>query len=114
MIVVEEVNDLLKMTVYGELTLADFEEFESAVSDELKDYPQFDVLFDLSNMTGFTVDVAWEDIQFARQHRRDFRRIAVVTRQQWVSWLSWLSGVFTDTDVQTFPDLESARNWLAP
>lgn len=112
MIVIEEEKDLLKIHVYSELTIADFREFEAAVTDELKKYPQVNLLFDLSNMSGFTLDVAWEDIQFNKQHIRDFKRIAVVTADQWVNWLSWLSGVFVQADVQTFPDIETANSWL--
>ena len=39
MIVIEEQNDLLKATVYAELSLADFREFETAVQRELKQAP---------------------------------------------------------------------------
>jgi hypothetical protein len=112
MIVTEEDQNLLAMHVYGELTLADFLEFETAVTDELKTYPQINLLFDLTNMSGFTVDMAWEDIQFNKQHMRDFRKIAIVTDDQWIAWLSWLSGQFTDAEVQTFPDINSATGWL--
>jgi hypothetical protein len=113
MIVIEENQDLLTINVYGELTLDDFREFELAVMDELKKFPQVNLLFDLSNMTGFTVDVAWEELQFNRQHVRELKRIAVVTHDQWLTWLSWLSGAFTGADAQTFPEADDARAWLA-
>ncbi len=78
MIVIEEQNDLLKATVYAELSLADFREFETAVQRELKQAPKIKLLLDLSNMSGYTLDVAWEDVRFTRAHAHDFRRIAVV------------------------------------
>ena len=87
MIVIEEENDLLKATVYAELTLADFREFETAVRHELKQTPKIKLLLDLTKMSGYTVDVAWEDIRFTRAHARDFRRIAVVTGSVWATWL---------------------------
>jgi len=36
-------------------------------------------------MADFTVDMAWEEIKFSRQHAGDFRRIAVLTDSQWVA-----------------------------
>jgi hypothetical protein len=112
MIVIEDEKDLLKVHVYGELTLADFKELESSVTNELREYPQVNLLLDFTNMSGFTLDVAWEDIQFNRRHVRDYKRIAVITDNQWLTWITWLSGVFAEADVQTFPDIETAAGWL--
>src|SRR4030065_444045 len=75
MIVVNEKNDLLEMHVYGELTLADYRGFEEAVGRELKTAPKVKLLLDLAQMTGYTLDVAWEEIKFTRSHAHDFRRI---------------------------------------
>ncbi|HEC12446.1 MAG TPA: STAS/SEC14 domain-containing protein [Acidiferrobacteraceae bacterium] len=113
MITTQEDKNLIGIKVFGELTIADFREFEDAVTDELEHYQKIDLLVDLSEMTGFTLDAALEDIQFNRQHAHDFKRIAIVTDSQWLTWLSWLSGTFTQAEVQTFPDIASANNWLA-
>lgn len=112
MIVIEEQNDLLKATVYAELTLADFSEFETAVQRELKQAPKIKLLLDLGNMSGYTLDVAWEDIRFTRAHARDFKRIAVVTPGRWVSWLGWLPAAFTDAEIEHFEDAAAAAAWL--
>jgi len=112
MIVIEEEQDLLKATVYSELTLSDFQEFEGAVNNELKTAPKITLLLNLTNMAGFTLDVAWEDIQFTRAHAHDFKRIAVVTNSQWVTWLGWLPAAFTDAEIEHFEDLDAANAWL--
>ena len=108
MIVIEEQNDLLKATVYAELSLADFREFETAVQRELKQAPKIKLLLDLSNMSGYTLDVAWEDVRFTRAHAHDFRRIAVVTGSMWVTWLGWLPAAFTDAEIEHFEDAAAA------
>lgn len=113
MIVIEEDRELLRVHVYGELTVDDFREFEQAVAGELKRYPQVDLLLDFRNMTGFTLDAALEEIQFNRNHAGDYKRIAVVTSDQWLTWVSWLAGVFAHADVQRFPDVDDAETWLA-
>jgi hypothetical protein len=112
MIVIEEQNDLLKATVYAELSLADFREFETAVQRELKQAPKIKLLLDLSNMSGYTLDVAWEDVRFTRAHAHDFKRIAVVTGSTWVTWLGWLPAAFTDAEIEHFENAAAAATWL--
>ncbi len=112
MIVVEETKDLLKVSVYAELSLADFREFEAAVNNELKRAPKIKLLLNLTKMSGYTVDVMWEDIKFTRTHAQDFKRIAVVTSSMWVTWLGWLPTAFTDAEIKHFEDAAAADAWL--
>jgi hypothetical protein len=112
MIVIQEQRDLLKVNVYGEFTLSDYREFEQAVTRGLKTQPKVKLLLELSNMAGFTVDVAWEDIKFTRAHAHDFQRIAVVASDEWTSWASWLGTAFTDAEVQYFDEVTTAEAWL--
>lgn len=113
MIAIEEKKDLLEVSVYGELMLADYRRLERAVAGELRSVPRVKLLFDVRGMTGFTVDVAWEEIKFVRAHPHDFRRIAVVTPQEWGPWLSWVAAAFTDAEVMLFEDPTAAEAWLA-
>jgi hypothetical protein len=112
MIVVEEDKDLLKLSVYAELSIADFREFEAAVNNELRRAPKIKLLLNLTNMSGYTVDVMWEDIKFTRTHAHDFKQIAVVTNSMWVTWLGWLPTAFTDAEIKYFEDAAGAAAWL--
>lgn len=112
MIVIDEKDDLLEMHVYGDLNIADYGEFEAAVGRELKSAPKIRLLLDLANLSGYTPDVAWEEVRFTRAHAHDFRRIAVVSSSAWAPWLSWVSAAFTDAEVRIFDDNDSARAWL--
>lgn len=113
MIVIEGQSDRLKVHVYGELTLADYRELEKAVTGGLQTAPKVRLLMDLTKMSGFTVDVAWEDLRFTRAHAHDFQRIAVVTDSRWLGWVGWLSAAFTDAEVKTFEAMTDAETWLA-
>lgn len=113
MIVIEGRGDLLKVHVYGELTLGDYREFETAVTTGLQTAPKVRLLMDLMQMSGFTLDVAWEELRFTRAHAHDFRRIAVVTGSRWLGWIGWLSAAFTDAEVETFEEPANAEAWLA-
>lgn len=112
MIAIEEDRDVLKVGVYGELALDDFRRLERAVAGELRTVPRVKMLLDLRGMTGYTVDVAWEEIKFTRAHPHDFRRIAVVTAELWAPWLTWVAGAFSDAEVMLFEDPAAAEAWI--
>lgn len=112
MIAIEHNDNLITITVFGEFALADFKEFETLVLYKVRFEGPVDVLIDFREMLGFTLDVAWEEIRFSREHAQDFRKIAVVTEDQWLSWSAWLSQFFTKANVQTFEDETSAHEWL--
>ena len=113
MIVIEHQPKRVEVTVYAEFTLADYQEFESAANDAIQSEGPVDLLFDLREMADFTLDVAWEDIVFARAHANDFNRIAVLTHSQWVAWSAWLAQMFVRAEMRVFDEEPEARSWLA-
>ena len=112
MIVVQQQPQRVEVNVYGEFTLADYREFEDMVNYKVRFQGPVDLYFDLRQMADFTLDVAWEDIVFARAHANDFRRIAVLTHSQWVAWSAWLSQIFVQAQMRIFDDESAARAWL--
>ena len=113
MITTQLQGHLVELAIFGEFTLADFMEFEELVLHEIKFSGPVNILVDLRDMADFTLDVAWEEIRFSKQHSGDFQRIAVITNSQWVAWSAWLSQIFVDADVTVFEDETEARAWLA-
>ena len=113
MITTEQTDDRLAVTVLGEFTLGDFQEFEDRVLEKVSHGGTALLLLDLREMASFTVDMAWEEIKFSRQHAADFRRIAVLTESQWVTWSAWLEQIFLKSDVRVFADEAEAHSWLA-
>ncbi|MEW5890640.1 MAG: STAS/SEC14 domain-containing protein [Pseudomonadota bacterium] len=112
MIVTDLQGSLVSVTVYGEFTLADYKEFEELVNYRVKFQETVNLLMDLRQMAGFTLDVAWEDLRFSRAHSRDFGKIAILTSSQWMTWSAWLQQIFVDADVCVFDDEQAAREWL--
>ncbi|MBU1235910.1 MAG: STAS/SEC14 domain-containing protein [Gammaproteobacteria bacterium] len=113
MITTDQTESQLSVAVLGEFTLGDFQEFEDLVLGKVSRGDTPDLLFDLREMADFTVDMAWEEIKFSRQHASDFRRIAVLTDSQWVAWSAWIEQLFLKSDVRVFADEAEARAWLA-
>jgi hypothetical protein len=112
MITIEHNHNLISVGVFGEFTLADYKEFEELVDYKVKFEGPLDLLFDLREMVGFTLDVAWEEIKFSRAHAHDFGRIAVLTQDQWVTWSAWITQLFVDAEVVVFDNEADARAWL--
>ncbi|MHB1374225.1 MAG: SpoIIAA family protein [Thauera sp.] len=112
MISTENTDSMVAVAVFGEFTLADYKEFEEVVNYHIQFGGQVDLLLDLRQMVGFTLDVAWEEIKFSRQHASDFRRIAVLTEDQWLTWSAWVSQLFVNAEVRVFDDEDAARAWL--
>ena len=106
-------KNLLAVAVFGEFSLADYKEFEEQFLYKVRFDGAVSVLFDLREMAGFTVDMAWEEIKFSRSHGGDFRRIAVITDSQWVTWSAWLEQLFVSADLRVFDDQDEAMAWLS-
>ncbi|MCB1977079.1 MAG: STAS/SEC14 domain-containing protein [Nitrosomonas sp.] len=112
MITIEKQNGLIVVAVISEFTLADYKQFEDEVIYQSCSGGKVNVVIDLRDMIDYTVDVAWEDLKFMREHGNDFARIAVVTNDQWQAWSAWISNLFTDAQVIVFEDFDEAVSWV--
>jgi hypothetical protein len=112
MIVTDHKENLVSVAILGEFTLADFRELEETICLTVKFEGPVNLLLDFRQMADFTVDVAWREISFTREHARDFAKVAVLTDSQWVTWSAWLSRAFITAEVEVFEDEDEARGWL--
>jgi len=112
MISIDSRNNLIIAVVLGEFTLADYQEFEELADYKIKFNGPLDLLFDLREMAGFTVDLAVEEIRHTLRHAHDFRRIAILTDDQWITWSAWVSQFFVDAEIRVFDNEPNAWLWL--
>lgn len=110
--ITQEAENMVIATVLGEFKLADFVELEQEVEQTLQRQGRANLLVNLQDMLSFSIDVAWEEIKFSRQHARDFDRIALVAGSQWQEWAAWLTRLFVEADFQVFEDFQEAHDWL--
>jgi hypothetical protein len=113
MITIEREDGLIVVGVFGELTLADVKRLEREVPGERAGGKPVALLIDLRDMLGATIDALLEDIQFARHHSRDIRRVAILSESPWPPLIAWLEQFFLDAEVRVFDDEGMARAWLA-
>ena len=106
-------DNQIAVTVMGQFTLDDYREFEQAVCYGIQFQGTVNLLFDLRDMLSYSVDVAWEELKFSREHKNDFGRIAILTGDQWVAWSMWVNRLFMSADIRLFDELELAQAWVA-
>lgn len=112
MITIQETDNLISVAVFGEFTLSDYKEFEEQVLYKSRRDGKVNVLFDWRDMLSYTVDVAWEDLKFIREHGGEFNRVAIITVNQWQAWGAWVSNLFVDADIRVFSDYTEAKAWV--
>lgn len=95
-----------------EFTRANYQDFEQHVLCSLTFQGGVNLLLDLRDMVSYTLDVAWEEIRFACEHRHDFRKIAVVISDERMIWTAWLNRLFVAAEIQVFDDPGLALAWL--
>lgn len=112
MIAINVNNNVVSMSVIGRFTLDDYKEFEEAVLYGIKFQGVVNLLIDLRDMLSFSVDVAWEEVKFSREHANDFDRVAILTSNEWVAWSAWINRIFVNADIRLFDELGTAENWV--
>jgi len=112
MIAINVKDNIVSMSVLGRFTLEDYREFEDAVLYGLKFQGVVNLLIDLRDMLSFSLDVAWEEIKFSREHANDFDRVAILTSNDWIAWSAWVNRLFVDAEIRLFDDIQQAEAWL--
>lgn len=112
MIAIDIKQNRVSVSVLGEFTLADFKQFEEHVLYDIKLQGIANLFIDLRDMINYTVDVAWEEIKFTREHQYQFGKIAIVTDNQWIAWSAWLQRFYFEADIEVFGDYDDAVRWI--
>lgn len=113
MITIQHEGSLTVVGVFARLEIADFRQLEVEIENQLRLLGKIDLLVDLRGMLGYTLDVAFEDLRFTREHAHDVGRIAILSENDAVVWTALLSELFVRAEMRVFDDEALAREWLA-
>ena len=113
MITIEHEGSLTVVGVFARLEIADFRRLEEEIESQLRLLGRIDLMVDLRGMLGYTLDVAFEDLRFTREHAHDVGRVAILSEDDAVVWTALLSELFVRADIRVFDDETLAREWLA-
>ncbi|QLG87955.1 STAS/SEC14 domain-containing protein [Chitinibacter bivalviorum] len=112
MISISHESSYIHVVIFGQFTLQDYKEFEENVLYDIGFHGPAKLLFDLTEMTGYTIDMALEEINFSSKHQQDFSQVAVVTDDQWVVWSVWINRAIADSNIMVFESVNEALNWF--
>jgi len=112
MITIQHEGNLTVVGIFARLEIADFKRLEGEIESQLRLLGKIDLLVDLRGMLSYTLDVAFEDLRFTREHARDVGRVAILSENDTVVWAALLSELFVRAQIRIFDDETLAREWL--
>ncbi|MDD2382575.1 MAG: STAS/SEC14 domain-containing protein [Sulfurospirillaceae bacterium] len=100
--------------VNGTLTHEDYATFVPLFEKSLKDIkePKVKMLVDITDLDGWELEAAWDDIKFGLQHDSVFDKIAVVGKSALYTYGVKISNWFTPYEMHYFEDIDEAKKWL--
>jgi hypothetical protein len=104
----------LSLKAQGKLSHEDYQTItpmlDSALA-EVKD-PKVKMLFDASELEGWELRAAWDDLKLGLKHGNEFTKIAIYGNKPWEKVAAKIGSWFIAGDVQFFDDQNAALNWL--
>lgn len=105
----------LYIKVVGKLTHEDYEiitpMLESALSAVAN--PRVKALVDVTDLRGWELRAAWDDLKLGLRHGSEFSHIAVIGDEGWQQLATKVAGWFTAAKTRYFEDRCDALEWLA-
>lgn len=104
----------MSLKVVGQLTHEDYlvitPMLESAI-EEIKT-PNIDVLFDASEMDGWELQAAWDDLKLGLKHSQSFQKIAIFGGENWQKIAVKIASWFIGGEIRFFNNKQDALLWI--
>lgn len=110
-------SSILAIRASGKLTHEDYQEFLPQLETKTNECGKASVFFELDNFSGWEIEAAKDDFNFALKHLSDFQRIAIVGDKAWEHWMAVMAKPFlalSDGELRYFDreNLQNAWDWL--
>jgi len=104
----------LSLKAVGKLTHNDYETITPMIDAALKEVsmPKVRVFIDGSELEGWEIRAAWDDLKLGLKHGSEFEKIAIYGNKHWQETAARVGGWFISGEVQFFDDPDKALNWL--
>ncbi|BCG66010.1 MAG: hypothetical protein methR_P3882 [Methyloprofundus sp.] len=113
---IERVGDefFLTLKAVGKLTHADYEVINPLIDSALAGIstPRVKVLFDGTELEGWELRAAWDDLQLGLKHGSEFDKIAIYGNKKWQEYTAKIGSWFISGDAKFFQDYDAALQWL--
>lgn len=104
----------LSLKAVGKLTHDDYEIITPMIDSALEAVkePVVDVFIDGSELEGWELRAAWDDLKLGLKHGGDFKRIAIFGNKKWQAFASKIGDWFVSGEVKYFESADEALVWL--
>ncbi|MBA35498.1 MAG: STAS/SEC14 domain-containing protein [Oleispira sp.] len=113
---IERINDdfFLSLKAVGKLTHADYEVITPMIDSALASVkePKMNVLADLTELEGWELRAAWDDLKIGLKHNNEFNKIALYGNRDWQKLGAKVGTWFISGEIKYFDNLPDAAAWL--
>ncbi|PXF29233.1 hypothetical protein WH50_21890 [Pokkaliibacter plantistimulans] len=104
----------LSLKAVGKLTHADYEVISPMVDSALAQVPspRVKVLFDATELLGWELRAAWDDLRLGLRHGSEFEKVAIYGNRHWQEVAAKIGSWFVGGEVRYFENLQQALSWL--
>ncbi len=104
----------IRLKAVGKLTHDDYEVITPMLNSALAavEVPRVRALIDGTELEGWELRAAWDDLKIGVKHGRDFEKIAIYGNKNWQEIAAKVGGWFISGEVRYFDDEQSALTWL--
>lgn len=105
----------LSIKAVGKLTHADYQVITPLIDGALGSVkqPKVKMLMDASELDGWELRAAWDDLRLGLKHGSDFLKIAIISNKRWQDLVAKVGSWFLSGEVRSFDDREAGLAWLA-
>lgn len=104
----------LSLKAVGYLTHADYEIITPLIDSALASVkePKVDVLIDGTELDGWELRAAWDDLKLGLKHNNEFNKIAIYGNKNWQEITAKIGSWFMSGEIKYFDSLPDAIAWL--
>ncbi len=104
----------MRMKIAGKLTHEDYEiitpMLEAAIAGIKQ--PKIKALLDATELEGWELKAAWDDLKLGLKHGNEFTKMAVVGSSRWMKYATVVGSWFVSGEAKYFEDMDEAMEWL--
>lgn len=104
----------LSLKAIGKLTHEDYETIVPMIDSALEGVkdPRINVLIDGTELEGWELRAAWDDLKLGLKHGSQFEKIAIVGNKKWQEYSAKMGSWFISGEVEYFETESDALEWL--
>ena len=105
---------LFTLKVQGKLTHKDYEKITPMLDSAVKgiEHPYINVFVDASELEGWELRAAWDDLKLGMKHGNEFAKIAIYGNKTWQEYAAKIGTWFISGEAKYFEDMDTAISWL--